>query len=241
MDVACGKRAPVEGARPRPLAGVEQPAREVVLRQERLHVVQHPLVAVQLALLRSADTEPARFRAALGEISGLLGYEALAGLPLVERPIVTPLEPTIGHEVGVDVAIVPILRAGLAMVDGLLRLVPSARVWHLGLYRDEETLRPVPYYNRAMRSGQASHVVVVDPMLATGGSALSAIELVRDVGAATVTYIGVVAAPYGAQRLLETYPDLHVYVAALDRELDDRGYIRPGLGDAGDRVFHTGM
>lgn len=229
----------MDGARPGRLAGVNQPAREDVLVHPRLHVIQHPLVAVQLALLRSSASEPPRFRAALGEISGLLGYEALAGLPVVERELATPLEPTTGHVLDVNVAIVPILRAGLGMVDGLLRLLPTARVWHLGLYRDEETLRPVPYYNRAMRTGQASHAVVVDPMLATGGSALSAIELVTAAGAATVTYVGVVAAPYGAQRLLEAYPGLHVYVAALDRELDERGYIRPGLGDAGDRVFHT--
>lgn len=231
----------MDTARSRALAGVEQPAREELLAHARLHVVRHPLVAVQLALLRSVETEPARFRAALGEISGLLAYEALAELPLAEGSLVTPLEPAVGHVVGVDVAIVPILRAGLGMVDGLLRLVPSARVWHLGLYRDERTLLPVPYYNRAMRSGQASHVIVVDPMLATGGSALSAIELIHAVGATTVTFVGVVAAPYGARRLLEAYPDVHIYVAALDRDLDERGYIRPGLGDAGDRVFRTGV
>lgn len=229
----------MDGARTSRLAGVNQPAREDVLGHPRLHVIQHPLVAAQLALLRSSATEPPRFRAALAELSSLLGYEALAGLPVAERELATPLEPATGHVLEVTVAIVPILRAGLGMVDSLLRLLPTARVWHLGLYRDEETLRPVPYYNRAMRIGQASHAVVVDPMLATGGSALSAIELVTAAGATSVTYVGVVAAPYGAQRVLEAYPELHVYVAALDRELDERGYIRPGLGDAGDRVFHT--
>lgn len=230
----------MEGARPTPMAGIAQPAREEVLGYPQVHVVQHPLVAAQLALLRAVATEPPRFRMVLGELSGLLGYEALASLPLRERPIVTPLESAVGYEVALDVAIVPIMRAGLAMVDGLLRLVPNARVWHLGLYRDETTLRPVPYYNRSMRSGQAGQALVVDPMLATGGSAVSAIDLVKEVGAARITYIGLVAAPYGIKRVVETHPDTRIYVAAVDRELDERGYIRPGLGDAGDRVFYTG-
>lgn len=222
-----------------PGAGAGQPDRESVLRHPRLRVIGHPLVAAQLTLLRSVETEAPRFRAALEEISGLLGYEALAGLPLVERDVTTPLEHATGYAVDAHVAIVPILRAGLAMVDGLLRLLPTARVWHLGLYRDEETLRPVPYYNRAMRADQVSQAVVVDPMLATGGSAHSAIELVRAVGVTAVTMIGVVAAPAGALRLLTAYPTLRIYVAALDRGLDEHGYIRPGLGDAGDRAFHT--
>ena len=230
----------MEGARPTPMAGLPQPAREEVLGYPQLHVVRHPLVAAQLSLLREASTESPRFRALLGELSGLLGYEALADLPLAERAIETPLEPTTGHAIAQDVAIVPIMRAGLAMVDGLLRLVPGARVWHLGLYRDEATLRPVPYYNRAMRSGQAGRCLVVDPMLATGGSAVSAVDLVKEVGAERIDYIGLVAAPYGVARLAAAHPDVQIYVAALDRELDERGYIRPGLGDAGDRVFFTG-
>jgi uracil phosphoribosyltransferase len=126
------------------------------------------------------------------------------------------------------------------MVEPLLRLLPNARVWHLGLYRDEETLRPVPYYNRTMGSGQARRVLVVDPMLATGGSAVSAVTLVKEVGAARITYIGLVAAPYGVVRLAEAHPDVDIHVATLDRELNELGYICPGLGDAGDRVFHTG-
>ena len=230
----------IEGARPMPMAGRAQPAREEVLGYPQLHVARHPLIATQLTLLRATETGPARFRALLGEVSGLLGYEALADLPLVERAIETPLEPATGHELAQDVIVVPILRAGLAMVDGLLRLVPGARVWHLGLYRDEATLRPVPYYNRAMRSGQAGRCLVVDPMLATGGSAISAVELVKEVGAGQISYVGLVAAPYGIQRLVQAHPDVRIYVAAVDRELDEHGYIRPGLGDAGDRVFHTG-
>ena len=233
----------MEGARPTPMAGRVQPAREEVLGYPQLHVARHPLIAAQLTLLRAAETGPPRFRALLGEVSGLLGYEALADLAVTERAIETPLEPATGHELAQDVIIVPILRAGLAMVDGLLRLVPGARVWHLGLYRDEATLRPVPYYNRAMRrlpEGRAGRCLVVDPMLATGGSAISAVELVKEVGAERITYIGLVAAPYGIKRLVEAHPDVQIHVAAVDRELDERGYIRPGLGDAGDRVFHTG-
>ena len=230
----------MEGARPRPMAGRAQPAREEALRHPRLHVARHPLIAAQLTLLREAGTGSPRFRHLLAEITGLLGYEALADLPLAERPIATPLEATTGHELAQDVVIVPSLRAGLAMVEPLLRLLPDARVWHLGLYRDEATLRPVPYYNRAMRSGQAGRCLVVDPMLATGGSAVSAVDLVKEVGADRIGYIGLVAAPYGVLRLAAAHPDVDIHVAALDRELDERGYIRPGLGDAGDRVFHTG-
>lgn len=230
----------VEGARPQPMAGVAQPTREEALDRRQLRVAAHPLIAVQLTLLRAAETGPARFREVLGELTTLLGYEALADLPVAAQPIATPLEPMEGARIGEEVAIVPIMRAGLAMVDPLLRLLPNARVWHLGLYRDEATLRPVPYYNRTMRSGQAGRVIVVDPMLATGGSAVSAVELVKEVGAARITYIGIVAAPYGVVRLAEAHPDVDIHVATLDRELDERGYIRPGLGDAGDRVFHTG-
>ncbi len=230
----------VEGARPTPMAGRTQPSREEALRQPRLRVAHHPLIAANLTALREAGTEPARFRMLLGEITGLLGYEALADLPLAERAIETPLEPMTGATFAQDVVIVPILRAGLAMVDPLLRLLPDARVWHLGLYRDEETLRPVPYYNRAMRRGQAERCLVVDPMLATGGSAISAVDLVREVGVARISFLALVAAPYGVVRLAAAHPDVDIHVAALDRELDERGYIRPGLGDAGDRVFHTG-
>jgi uracil phosphoribosyltransferase len=124
-------------------------------------------------------------------------------------------------------------------VDSLLRVLPRARVWHLGLYRDEATLRPVPYYNRTLGSGQARRCLVVDPMLATGGSAVSAVSLVKEVGAERITYLGLVAAPYGVMQLTMAHPDVEIFVAALDRELDERGYIRPGLGDAGDRVFFT--
>lgn len=231
----------VEGARPRPMAGQRQPTREAALQLPRLHVATHPLVAVRLTMLRAIETDAPRFRAVLNELTALVGYEALADLRLAEQPITTPLEAMVGAKLAEPLAIVPIMRAGLAMVDPLLQLLPEARVWHLGLYRDEETLRPVPYYNRAMRSGQAAHCIVVDPMLATGGSAISAVELIKEIGAERITYIGIVAAPYGVLRLTEAHPDVEIYVAALDRELNELGYICPGLGDAGDRVFYTGM
>lgn len=230
----------VEGARPQPMAGIAQPTRDEVVGYPQLHVATHPLIAVQLTLLRASETTAPRFRELLGGLTTLLGYEALADLPLADHPISTPLEPMVGARMGEEVAIVPIMRAGLAMVEPLLGLLPDARVWHLGLYRDEATLRPVPYYNRTLGSGPAGRVLVVDPMLATGGSAVSAIDLVKEVGAARITYIGLVAAPYGVQRLAEAHPDVAIHVATLDRELDQRGYICPGLGDAGDRVFHTG-
>lgn len=228
-----------EGARPRPMAGREQPTRAEASQLASLHVATHPLVAVRLTMLRSRQTDAPRFRALLGELTTLIAYEALADLALTDAPIETPLEAMVGARLAEPLAIVPIMRAGLAMVEPLLHLLPEARVWHLGLYRDEETLRPVPYYNRTMRSGQAAHCIVVDPMLATGGSAISAVELVKEIGAERITYIGIVAAPYGATQLAAAHPDVAIYVGALDRELNEQGYIRPGLGDAGDRVFHT--
>jgi uracil phosphoribosyltransferase len=229
----------VEGARPTPMAGRAQPTREEARRQPRLHIAAHPLVGAQLTLLRAIDTEPPRFRELLGELTMLLAYEALADLPVRDLAINTPLEPMTGVTLAEEIAIVPIMRAGLAMVDSLLRVLPRARVWHLGLYRDEATLRPVPYYNRTLGSGQARRCLVVDPMLATGGSAVSAVSLVKEVGAERITYLGLVAAPYGVMQLTMAHPDVEIFVAALDRELDERGYIRPGLGDAGDRVFFT--
>jgi uracil phosphoribosyltransferase len=230
----------VEGARPRPMAGREQPTRAEASQLASLHVATHPLVAVRLTALRAVQTDAPRFRALLGELTTLIAYEALADLALAAAPIETPLEAMDGARLAESLAIVPIMRAGLAMVEPLLHLLPEARVWHLGLYRDEETLRPVPYYNRTMRSGQAARCIVVDPMLATGGSAIGAVELVKAIGAGSITYIGIVAAPYGAMRLARAHPDVAIYVGALDRELDEHGYIRPGLGDAGDRAFHTG-
>lgn len=222
------------------MAGREQPPRAEALRLPHLHIATHPLVAVRLTMLRARQTDAPRFRALLGELTTLIAYEALADLALADAPIETPLEAMVGAKLAEPLAIVPIMRAGLAMVEPLLHLLPEARVWHLGLYRDEATLRPVPYYNRTMRSGQAAHCIVVDPMLATGGSAISAVELVKEIGAERITYLGIVAAPYGATQLAAAHPDVAIYIGALDRVLNEQGYICPGLGDAGDRVFHTG-
>ncbi len=204
-------------------------------------VVDHPLVQHKLTIMRNKETSTAGFRRLLREISLLLGYEVTRDLELTTTTIETPLETMEARRIsGKKVAVNPVLRAGIGMLEGVLSLISSARVGFIGLYRDEETLRPVPYYNRTLGSGRAGRVLVVDPMLATGGSAVSAISLVKEVGAARITYIGLVAAPYGVVRLADAHPDVDIHVATLDRELNELGYICPGLGDAGDRVFHTG-
>lgn len=204
-----------------------------------LTVVDHPLVRRDLARLRDAKTPHGDFRRLLADVSTLLAYEALRDLAERETSVQTPLEATVGHELAEPVIVVPVLRAGLGMVDGILRLVPDARVGHVGLYRDETTHRPVSYYQRLPSGLDAACVVVVDPMLATGGSAVETVARVLEAGAKRVVVIGLVAAPEGIRRMRDAFPDIPVYVAALDRELDSNAYIRPGLGDAGDRVFGT--
>jgi len=204
-----------------------------------IRVVAHPLVLRDLAVLRAADTPHAVFRKTLGEISSLLAYEALRDLALRETEVQTPLESAVGHVVAEDVVVVPILRAGLGMLDGVLRLVPDARVGHVGLYRDESTFEPISYYMRLPDRIAEARVIVLDPMLATGGSVVEAIRRLKAAGADRISVISLVAAPEGVRRLTEAYPDIPVVAAALDRELDENAYIRPGLGDAGDRVFGT--
>lgn len=209
-----------------------------------LYASDHPLVRLKVAELRDAETRPPRFRELVREIALLLGYEALRDLPLAPRTVRTPLAEATGYELAVSVGLVPILRAGLGMVDAFLTLVPSAEVWHLGLYRDEETLRPVEYYNRLSAgqapSGSEVHTwVLLDPMLATGGSAVAAIDVLRRSGRRPVKYVGLIAAPEGVQALQAAHPDVDVYVGAVDERLNEHGYIVPGLGDAGDRQFGT--
>lgn len=209
-------------------------------RFPNLTIVEHPLIQHKLAALRSKDTSKKAFRELLDEISMLMGYEATKDLPLEPVAIETPLERTTASVVaGKKLALVPILRAGLGMVEGVLRLVPAARVGHIGLYREHDTLQPVQYYLKLPPQPEARDFIVLDPMLATGGSASAAVRLLRDRGAARVRFVCVVAAPEGVRRMLEDHPDVRVYAAALDRELDEHGYIRPGLGDAGDRLFGT--
>jgi uracil phosphoribosyltransferase len=206
-----------------------------------LSISRHPAVLHKLALLREGTTEPKKFRELVREISWLVGYEALADARLDEIPVRTPLEATVGHKLAERIGLVPILRAGLGMVDAFLELFPTAQVWHLGLFRDERTLRPVEYYNKLPDHTTVDTCLILDPMLATGGSATAAIEVLKEWGARRIKLVNLIAAPEGVAAVSSAHPDVAIYCAALDRGLNDRGYIQPGLGDAGDRQFGTGM
>jgi uracil phosphoribosyltransferase len=205
-----------------------------------LHVSQHPAVLHKLAILRDVQTEPKKFREVVRELSWLLGYEALADVSVKTIEIRTPLEATVGHELGERIGLVPILRAGLGMVDAMLELMPTAQVWHLGLFRDERTLRPVEYYNRLPDSATVDLCLILDPMLATGGSATAAIDVLKRWGAVKIKLVNLIAAPEGVEAVSTAHPDVAIFCAALDRGLNEKGYIQPGLGDAGDRQFGTG-
>jgi uracil phosphoribosyltransferase len=222
-----------------PMRGVAQPSVDEVRRYPQLHVSNHPAVAHKLTLLRRVDTSSKQFTELIAELSWLLGYEAMADLQLRPLDVQTPLEQTSGVELSEKIGLVPILRAGLGMVSGFRELMPRAQVWHLGLYRNEHTLQPVEYYNRLPERATVQACLVLDPMLATGGSAIGAVRILKGWGAGRIKYIGLIASPYGVQQLAGQYPDVAIHVAALDRQLDDRGYILPGLGDAGDRQFGT--
>lgn len=205
-----------------------------------LTIVTHPLVQHKLTLMREKEGSTARFRRLLREISLLLGYEVLRDLPLTMRTIETPLETMESPEIeGKKLALVSILRAGNGMLEPLLELVPSARVGFLGLYRDPATLRPVEYYSKLPSGLDERPVVLVDPMLATANSAVAAVDRVKEAGARDVRMMCLLAAPEGVRRMAEAHPDVRIFSAALDRELNDHGYILPGLGDAGDRMFGT--
>jgi uracil phosphoribosyltransferase len=205
-----------------------------------LHVSQHPAVLHKLAILRSEATEPKKFREVVRELSWLLGYEALADARVRPLTVQTPIEETQAHELGDRIGLIPILRAGLGMVDAMLELMPTAQVWHLGLFRDERTLRPVEYYNKLPDSASVDLCLILDPMLATGGSATAAIEVLKRWGAVRIKLVNLIAAPEGVAAVTEAHPDVHIHCAALDRQLNEKGYIMPGLGDAGDRQFGTG-
>jgi uracil phosphoribosyltransferase len=205
-----------------------------------LTIIDHPLIRHKMAVLRSRDTSKKTFRALVDEISMLMGYEATKELPLEAVRIETPLEPMWAQMVGgKKLVLVPVLRAGLGMVEGMLRLMPSVRVGHIGLYRDHDTLQPVAYYFKIPGDVEARDFIVLDPMLATGGSASAAVASLKQHGAQRVRLMCLVAAPEGVKRMLEDHPDVQVFTAALDRELNAAGYILPGLGDAGDRLFGT--
>lgn len=204
------------------------------------HLVDHPLIQHKLTIMREKDTSSKDFRELLDEISMLMGYEITRNLPLEEVEIETPICKCTQKKIaGKKLAVVPILRAGLGMVDGLLRLVPVARVGHIGLYRDPETHEPVEYYCKMPGDIEERLVIIVDPMLATGGSAADAITMVKNRGAKNVLLMCLVAAPEGVKRVQDAHPDVDIYCAALDEKLNDHAYIVPGLGDAGDRIFGT--
>jgi uracil phosphoribosyltransferase len=208
-----------------------------------LHVSQHPAVLHKLGILRDEKTEPKKFREVVRELSWLLGYEALADARVRPLKVRTPLEEMDGHELGERIGLIPILRAGLGMVDAMLELMPTAEVWHLGLFRDERTLKPVEYYNKLPDAASVDLCLILDPMLATGGSATAAIEVLKRWGAVTpvrIKLVNLIAAPEGVEAVSKAHPDVEIHCAALDRQLNDKGYIMPGLGDAGDRQFGTG-
>jgi uracil phosphoribosyltransferase len=205
-----------------------------------LHVSTHPAVRHKLAILRDERTEPKKFREVVRELSWLLGYEALADAHTQPLDIQTPIEPMAAEELADRIGLIPILRAGLGMVDAMLELMPTAEVWHLGLFRDERTLRPVEYYNKLPDTSTVDLCLILDPMLATGGSATAAIEVLKRWGAVRIKLVNLIAAPEGVEAVLKAHPDIEIHCAALDRQLNDKGYIMPGLGDAGDRQFGTG-
>lgn len=204
------------------------------------HLVDHPLIQHKLTIMRDKNTSSKDFRQLLDEISMLMGYEITRNLPLEDVEIETPVtKATMKRIAGKKLAIVPILRAGLGMVDGLLRLVPVARVGHIGLYRDPDSHEPVEYYCKMPADIEERLVIIVDPMLATGGSASDAISMVKKKGATNILLMCLVSAPEGVKRVLADHPDVDIYCAALDEKLNDHAYIVPGLGDAGDRIFGT--
>ena len=204
-----------------------------------LHVFDHPLIQQKLTRIRQRETKTIDFRRILNQIAGLMLFDISDGLPTRNVEIETPLERTTGTQVSVPITIVPILRAGIGMTDGLLALIPEARVGHIGLYRDEQSLQPVPYYAKFPADMAAGVVLLVDPMLATGGSAIHAANELKVRGCTDIRFICLVAAPEGVQAFADVHPDVPIHTAALDRQLNEKGYILPGLGDAGDRIFGT--
>jgi len=201
---------------------------------------RHPMVAHKVTKLRDQSTEPKKFRELIREIAALLGYEATLDLRTKSVKVMTPLAETDGQELEQRVGLVPILRAGLGMVEGIWELMPSAEVWHIGLYRDERTLEPVQYYNKLPIEPTVSVCLILDPMLATGGSAVATVDILKNWGVQRIKFVGVIGAPEGIQALHEKHPEVPIHLAAIDERLNEHAYILPGLGDAGDRQFGTG-
>ncbi len=206
---------------------------------ENVFPSKHPLVLHKLAKLRDRRTEPKKFRELIREISALLTYEATSDLLITPIQIETPLEQMEGASLQHKIGLVPILRAGLGMTEGVWELMPSAEVWHIGLFRDEATLKPVEYYNKLPIEPTVSVCLILDPMLATGGSAVATVDILKEWGVEKIKFIGVIASPEGIAKLHKKHSDVHIHLAAIDRELNEHGYILPGLGDAGDRQFGT--
>ena len=206
----------------------------------QVHVSQHPLVKHKLTRLRDIRTKPKDFRELVRELAILLAYEATANLAVTDRTVTTPMGQANGFEVAEKIGLIPVLRAGLGMVEGIWEMMPAAEVWHIGLFRDERTLKPIAYYNRLPISPTVDVCLVLDPMLATGGSASATVDILKKWGAKKIKYVGLLAAPEGIAKLTGDHPDVPLYIAAVDERLNDIGYIVPGLGDAGDRQFGTG-
>ena len=207
---------------------------------ENVFQSSHPLVQHKLAKLRNKDTDPKKFRELIREIAMLLAYEATADLALEATQVETPMGIAPGLLLREKIGLVPILRAGLGMVDGVWEMMPSAEVWHIGLYRDEKTLRPVEYYNKLPVDPTVQVCLILDPMLATGGSAVATVNILKRWGAQRIKFMGIIAAPEGITALHRVHPDIPIHVGAIDSHLNDIGFIVPGLGDAGDRQFGTG-
>lgn len=206
----------------------------------QVHVSTHPLVEHKMALLRDQRTDPKKFRELVREISVLLAYEATADLATERVSVTTPLGQADGHRLLERLGLVPILRAGLGMVEGIWNMMPNAEVWHIGLRRDEQTLHPIEYYARLPISPTVDLCLVLDPMLATGGSAAAAVDILKEWGTKRISFVGIIASSEGVQHLSDVHPDVPLFLAAVDEQLNDAGFIVPGLGDAGDRLFGTG-
>jgi uracil phosphoribosyltransferase len=206
----------------------------------QVHISTHPLVQHKVTLLRDQRTEPKKFRELMREIAVLLAYEALADLETEEVTVVTPMGQASGYQLKERIGLIPILRAGLGMAEGILSMMPSAEVWHIGLFRDEETLKPVEYYSRLPVSPTVDICLILDPMLATGGSAVVAVDILKRWGTARIKFVGVIASAEGVRRMTTAHPEVPLYLAAVDERLNEAGFIMPGLGDAGDRQFGTG-
>lgn len=209
------------------------------MHPSNLIIIDHPVVQTKLTELRDFTADHRRFRALLDEIASLMVYEVTRDWPTMPRPIQTPMERMTGRVLAKRVTLVPILRAGLGMAEGVLRMLPDARLGHLGVYRDEKTLEPVSYYQKLPPDIASTEVLLIDPMLATGGSALAAVHVLKNAGVDSMRFVCLVAAPEGIAALHRQHPEVPIFCAAVDRQLNDKGYILPGLGDAGDRIFGT--